>query len=135
MGSSVAFTDLSTNTPTSWQWSYGDATANGTTKNPSHTYNTVGAYTVTLTASNSAGSGSKTKTNYITVIPYNATPVANFCGTPTTIYVGQSVAFTDKSTGNNINSWSWVFGDSNTSTSQNPSHTYYTPALTLSSLP
>ncbi len=37
------------------------------------------------------------------------------------------VNFTDASTGNPAN-WTWVFGDGNTSTAQNPSHTYTTPA-------
>ncbi|MEY2898230.1 MAG: hypothetical protein RL138_283 [Bacteroidota bacterium] len=38
-----------------------------------------------------------------------------------------TVHFTDASTGNPAN-WTWVFGDGNTSTAQNPSHTYTTPA-------
>jgi len=48
------------------------------------------------------------------------------------------VNFTDNSTANtSINSWLWDFGDGNTSTSQNPSHTYatsgnYTVCLTTS---
>jgi len=35
-----------------------------------------------------------------------------------------TVSFTDGSAGNNINSWAWDFGDSNTSTQSAPSYTY-----------
>ena len=65
-GQSVQFTDQSTNTPTSWSWTFGDGTTI-TTKNPSHIYSSPGNYTVTLTATNSFGSDSETKTNYISV--------------------------------------------------------------------
>ncbi len=62
---SVHFTDKSTNNPTSWNWNFGDGQSS-TVQNPTHTYNTVGAYSVTLNTSNSAGSSSLTKKNYIT---------------------------------------------------------------------
>lgn len=61
----VQFTDASTNTPTSWSWNFGDGTTS-TVQNPSHTYSAAGNYTVTLTATNSAGSDGETKTDYIT---------------------------------------------------------------------
>lgn len=64
----VAFTDTSANAPTSWNWDFGDGDAtNSTTQNPVHTYAANGIYTVTLTATNSAGSDSRTMTGYITV--------------------------------------------------------------------
>ncbi len=62
----VNFTDLSTGTPTSWAWTFGDG-GTSTAQNPSYIYNSVGIYTVTLTATNSTGSDIATKTNYITV--------------------------------------------------------------------
>jgi PKD repeat protein len=62
----VAFTDASTNTPTSWAWTFGDG-GTSTEQNPGHTYSTVGTYTVTLTATNAGGSNSVTKSGYITV--------------------------------------------------------------------
>ncbi|MEI7492817.1 MAG: PKD domain-containing protein, partial [Bacteroidota bacterium] len=67
VGQSVAFTDLSTNTPTSWSWNFGDG-GTSTIQNPGHTYAAAGYYTVILTVSNSAGSNIKTRTNYITVL-------------------------------------------------------------------
>jgi PKD repeat protein len=61
----VNFTDLSTNSPTAWSWTFGDG-GTSTVQNPSHTY-AAGTYTVSLTATNSAGSDGETKSNYITV--------------------------------------------------------------------
>ena len=63
---SVAFTDTSTNTPTSWAWDFGDG-GTSTAQNPSHSYTTSGTFTVSLTATNSAGSDPEIKTAYITV--------------------------------------------------------------------
>ena len=64
-------------------------------------------------------------------------PVTDFSGTPTSGKVPLTVQFTDQSVGTDasISSWKWDFGDGNTSTSQNPSHTYstygkYTVSLT-----
>ena len=127
----VTFTDSSTNTPTAWSWNFGDLNTS-TVQNPSHTYNSVGSYTVALTTTNQYGNNTMTKNNYITVtVP---APVANFSGTPTFGTAPLAVSFTDSST-NNPTSWSWTFGDGGTSTAQNPSHTYnavnyYTVALT-----
>ena len=63
---SVKFTDTSTKAPTSWAWSFGDG-ATSTAHNPVHQYADPGTYTVTLTATNIAGSSSKTRTSYIHV--------------------------------------------------------------------
>jgi len=63
-------------------------------------------------------------------------PVASFTMDKTKAAVDEPVQFTSKSTGE-ITSWSWDFGDGNTSTEQNPSHAYaekgsYTASLTVS---
>jgi len=52
----------------------------------------------------------------------NAAPTADFSYTTS----GLTVDFTDESTDSDgtIESWDWDFGDGNTSTAQNPSHTY-----------
>ena len=72
-GNTVSFTDLSTNTPTSWSWSFpGGTPSSSTSQNPTITYNTAGTYNVTLTATNAFGSDPEVKTGYITV---------NSCGT------------------------------------------------------
>jgi PKD repeat protein len=125
----VNFTDLSTGNPTSWSWDFdNNGTADASTRNPSHTYNDVGTYTVSLTVTNDLGSDTKTKTDYITVteqVP--VPPVADFSASPTSGDAPLAVNFTDLSTGSPT-SWSWDFGDSaGTSTDQNPSYTYSTP--------
>jgi PKD repeat protein len=70
----VSFTDLSTGIPTSWAWSVSPATgwsyaggSNASTQNPQIVFNTVGQYTVSLTATNAQGSDVETKNNYIVV--------------------------------------------------------------------
>lgn len=60
---------------------------------------------------------------------------ADFTASQTAAKVASAIEFTDKSTGD-IDSWLWDFGDGNTSTEQNPSHTYndagtYTVTLTV----
>ena len=120
----VQFTDRSTGSPTSWSWNFGDSETS-TSQNPSHTYSNPGTYTVTLTATNSYGYNVKTKTNAVSVSSSSA-PLAAFSGSPTTGHAPLSVNFKDNSL-NSPTSWHWDFGDSTTSTSQNPSHTYSSP--------
>ncbi len=130
----VSFTDQSTGDPTSWQWNFGDGNTS-TQQNPQHTYQNEGNYTVELTASNSFGSDTEIKENYIQVDAAGEAPVAGFSGTPTSGTAPLTVSFTDESTGE-PESWQWVFGDGNTSMQQNPQHTYqnegnYTVELTV----
>ena len=120
---SVQFTDTSSNTPNSWLWDFGDGTTS-TDQNPTHVYSTPGTYTVTLIATNNAGSGKLTLTNYITV-NYPA-PIAGFTANTTKGTAPIKVKFTDSSTGN-VSGYIWNFGDGTTSTDQNPTHTYKNP--------
>ncbi len=62
----MAFTDSSTNIPTSWSWTFGDG-GTSSSQSPSHSYTTSGVYTVALTATNATGSNTLTRTNYVTV--------------------------------------------------------------------
>lgn len=127
-GDSVNFTDLSTNSPTEWLWSFtGGTPVSSTVQNPSVTYNSAGVYTVSLEATNAGGSDTETKTNYITVNAVGSAPVADFTASATTVTEGQSIDFTDLST-NTPTSWSWTFegGTPGTSTAQNPTITYNT---------
>ncbi|RLD61457.1 MAG: hypothetical protein DRJ01_07890 [Bacteroidetes bacterium] len=123
-GESISFTDQSTNTPTSWSWDFGDG-GTSTEQNPTYIYNTSGTYTVSLTATNDNGSNTETKTDYITVNALGPLPTADFTANKTLILADETVIFTDQST-NTPTSWAWNFGDGNTSTIQNPSHTYNT---------
>src|SRR5207245_1636024 len=118
------FTDQSTPgtaTIMSWAWTFGDGETS-TAQNPSHIYSAPGTYNVSLTATNSVGPGSTTKTNYITVDP--VPPTAAFSGTPTSGDAPLTVSFTDESTAGTspITSRLWSFGDSGVSTATNPSH-------------
>jgi PKD repeat protein len=131
----VSFSDLSTNSPTSWAWNFGDGNTS-TQQDPSHTYTAAGDYTVTLNVSNGDGADTAVKTNYISVSAAGTAPTAAFSGTPTSGTAPLDVSFSDAST-DGPTSWSWNFGDGNTSTQQNPSHTYttagsYTVSLTVS---
>jgi PKD repeat protein len=121
---SVQFLDSSTNSPTSWVWSFGDG---GTSllSNPVHTYKTDGTYTVTLTATNSAGSNTISRTNYITASKVTDVPDPVFKSTVTSGYAPLNVQFVDAS-GNSPTSWVWSFGDGSTAIIQNPTHTYTT---------
>jgi PKD repeat protein len=127
-GDSVTFTDLSTQNPDGWDWTFeGGTPATSTAQNPTVTYYTAGTYTVTLTASNAFGSDTETKVDYITVEPPGQPPVADFSASATIITEGDSVNFTDLST-NNPDAWDWTFtgGTPSSSTLQNPTVTYYT---------
>jgi PKD repeat protein len=130
-GETVNFTDQSTNNPTSWSWDFGDGNTSSE-ENPSHTYSSAGTYTVELTVENNYGSDTEKKTDYISV---GSAPTADFSAGQTEVQPGNSVQFTDEST-ESPTSWSWDFGDGNTSSEQNPSHTYssagtYTVELTV----
>ena len=73
LGAEVAFTDLSTNTPTQWAWNFGDGQTSDV-QNPTHTYANAGNYTVSLTVTNQDGTDTKQITNCVVV---NAVPTAN----------------------------------------------------------
>ncbi len=115
---SVQFTDTSTNSPTSWFWTFGDQSrSNSTVENPVFTYDGYNYYQVILSVSN--GYGLSQSTAMIGVCPL----VVSFTATPTSGQVPVTVQFTDTSTYQPI-SWLWNFGDGGTSTLQNPAHTY-----------
>jgi PKD repeat protein len=71
-GATINFTDNSSNTPTTWAWSFGDGNTS-TQQHPSNTYATAGVYTVTLTATNNAGSNMLTTINSV-VVEVDSTP-------------------------------------------------------------
>lgn len=119
-GASLQFTSQATNTPTSWEWDFGDGTTS-TLQNPTKTYATAGARTVQHRATNANGTGAWVSQSITVVIPE---PVSSFTvGTPRQPNV--AIQFTDTST-NSPTSWAWDFGDGTTSTLQNPSKTYTT---------
>ena len=79
----VQFTDLSTNSPTNWQWEFGDG-GSSNIQHPTYTYLSSGNYSVILTAGNYHGQTTKERINYINPIVQNPCP-----GTPSIEYHGQ----------------------------------------------
>ncbi len=69
----VNFTDLTTGSPSTWAWNFGDGNTS-TEQNPTHTYSNPGTYTVELTASNTMGNDVATYTDLITI---TATPLVD----------------------------------------------------------
>lgn len=65
----VQFSDLSSGTPTEWNWDFeNDGTIDSMAKNPSHVFTNPGTYSVYLSAANAYGSDTELKNNLITVI-------------------------------------------------------------------
>ena len=124
----VTFTDRSTGSPTAWKWDFGDGST-AAVQYPSHTFATSGAYDVKLTITRGTETASSTQ-----ILNVGGVPNTDFVGTPTQLNPNENVQFTDKST-NSPTKWSWDFGDTATSTAQNPTHAYqvkgiYTVSLT-----
>jgi PKD repeat protein len=103
-----------------WAWDFGDGDT-GNEQTPTHTYEDAGTYEVTLKVT--TADGDDTATRNVTV--GRIAPTADFTFAPTAD-VPRSFRFTDESTDGsaNIDSWLWDFGDGNSSTLQNPAHTY-----------
>lgn len=120
--SNITFTNTTTGTGTiNYLWDFGDGKTS-TDKNPTHTYQNVGKYTVKLVARNENGCTNEfisTKTVSINKATAAFTYDAIAC-------VNTSVNFKDASE-LNPTSVSWNFGDGNTGTGKITQHTYRTP--------
>ena len=126
--SPVQFNNQSTGAANNWLWLFGDG-GSSTQSNPGYAYEDTGYFTVTLIVGNFGCYDTLIMPDYIYVNP----PIARFdpvlnCDLP---FVR---SFLDLSVG--ANEWFWNFGDGNTSTQQNPVHTYtavgnYTVTLTV----
>lgn len=118
----VQFRDESTGNPTSWRWDLGNGTLSFF-QNPAATYFNPGTYTIKLVVSNGTQSDSTVKVQYITV---HASPTINFTASDTSGCYPLRVQFNDLSNpgDGSITNWLWDFGDGDTSSLQNPSHSY-----------
>jgi len=122
----VNFTDNSSGTISSWEWNFGNSSTSLAQNPPTITYNNPGSYNVVLTVE--APNGCKNSDSEIVTV-YES-PVADFIVSD--VCIGSEGTFTDLSSsaaGDPITSWEWDFGDSNTSTDQNPVHTYNTAGI------
>lgn len=136
----VNFKDESTGDPKYWDWEFTDGGGFrqlSNQRNPGITFSQPGTYSVTLVVRNQNGANAVTRTNYITVYP---SPTVSFVANATTACLPAVIQFTGTATTTvgTISDWSWDFGDGNTSTAQNPTHTYtqtgyYNVALTVTS--
>jgi PKD repeat protein len=117
---SVQFTNTSTDA-TNYNWIFSGGTpATSTQTNPLITYNNSGNYTVELRATGAGGSDTLINSNMITVNPL---PNAVFTVSDTLIFLpGAPATFINSS--QNANSYIWNFGDGQTSTVAQPTHTY-----------
>jgi gliding motility-associated-like protein len=107
---STTFTDLSTGSPVSWQWDFGNGNTS-TKKTPAATYVKTGNYTVTLKVTYADGSSkTETKADYIHV---RSKPVVDFSVSSGKGCVPFTPTFTDKSkpVDGTLQSFSWDFGD------------------------
>ena len=113
----IPFQNQSVPLPVSSVWTFGDGTTS-TQTNPTKAYSSIGTFTVRLVNQYAVCRDSVTQT-----ITINPRPTASFSSTDTiSCRAPHTVNFTDASA--NAVSWNWNFGDGNTSTLQNPVHTY-----------
>lgn len=129
---SISFRDASTNEPKFWNWDFGNGQLSNQ-QNPTVTYSQPGTYSVTLVVRNADGTNGITKTDYITV---EESPRASFTVSSTRGCIPSEIHFTSTSTSSSgsIVGWQWNFGDGNTSTEANPTHTYSEPGFYTVSL-
>lgn len=122
----VAFTDQSTNAPTSWAWSFGDG-GSAATQNPSHTYTAAGAYNVTLIATNANGSDTLVKTAYVNLVaPVTITATGSQVGCGQT--TGSVTTTTAGGTGTYV--YDWTGSAQNTANLSNVGAGTYTVTVT-----
>jgi len=115
----VNFTNFSTGNGLTYNWNFGDGN-NSTLQIPTHSYINEGNYQVCLTVTDLNGCDS-TICDFILI----ANPVAQFTADTTfRPCPPDSVQFSDLSA--NAVAWTWDFGDGQTSTLQNPNHTFDT---------
>jgi PKD repeat protein len=121
------FTNGTTGTGLTYAWTFGDGNSS-TAANPTHTYQDIGDFQVSLTADNASGcQNSKSET-----VSIKSKPQPNFSlDLPPFSCSGSASQFNDLTPSlidSNISSWLWSFGDSQNgiSTAQNAQYTYVT---------
>jgi PKD repeat protein len=112
-----------------YAWSFGDgSTASGATA--THTYTSVGNFTVTLTVTDNVGAVASA-TLVTSVLPANQPPTARVSASPVSGSAPLTVSFNGAGSSDadgTIASYSWNFGDGATASGPTVSHSYTTAA-------
>jgi hypothetical protein len=104
-----------------YSWDFGDGSAVSSEVSPSHTYAQGGTYTVSLTTTHSGSGCSDLRSKQVTVALDPCAGVSISANFSSQVNVA-TVTFNNTSTG--ASTYKWSFGDGNTSTNLNPTHTY-----------
>jgi PKD repeat protein len=116
-------------TITNWYWSFGDGQTD-TTQNPTHTYIASGVYNVCLVIAGKNGNDNcKERICKKVEVRCGGNNGSKCKLNPNFVFKSDScnVVFNNNSTagvGTTITKWLWNFGDGQTDTTQNPTHTY-----------
>ncbi len=124
----VVFNNTTTGS-VSWLWNFGDLTTSASAS-PTHIYNTAGHDTVTLISY--GGGGCNDTTHLVITVNQTQTVASTFTASPLSGCVPLTVSFNNTST--NATSTLWTFGDTFTSTTVSPSHTYTAPGTYIAKL-
>jgi len=117
----VTFSDSSTSTYPiiAWFWDFDDGDTSNK-QNPTHQFTSTGVFDITLIVSDSIGTDTLTKQDYITT---QDSVSANFVGLPNSGRSPLTVMFEPILEGI-ANQYFWDFGDGDTSSLRNPIHTF-----------
>lgn len=128
VGQSVQFIDGSSGGITSWTWDFGDAstpvrwTVKPQDAKISHRYAAEGSYTVSLTLASAHGTSVESKAGYVNIYK---SPQAGFSASATALSPGETVTFTNLSSGGiPLLSYAWDFDGDGTIDSTNPKPTF-----------
>jgi len=118
----IQFTSLSSGEIDNYYWDFGDGIGTSTEEHPSYTYTSAGTYTCSLTVNGPYGSDTEVKVDYITILSPDEV-VASFEPSATYGVTPAAISFENTSIGT-IDIYAWDFGDTGTSTDENPVHIY-----------
>ncbi|MHA1453998.1 MAG: right-handed parallel beta-helix repeat-containing protein, partial [Promethearchaeota archaeon] len=121
----IYFTDTSTggNLPLHYEWNFDDGSANSTSQNPDHDWESAGTYDVVLTINDTDGDMSIFSMEV--TIEEELQPIASFTVNATTIMESEWIQFTfTGEEGNAPAIFDWSFGDGSYSDEENPIHQY-----------